>query len=466
MKQIHFKKVLLILLVLLPCIFAIAIFAQNEGESELIIPDTPDAVVYNAHSADIGWMDKVLSAQTAGTVGLGKQMESISIEAPNIINLSADSNIVYNTHVSYIGWLDEVSNGAESGTTGRSLSIESFYIKLTGEAANEYDIYYRAHLSNFGWLDWTKNGEKAGTEGLGKSLEAYEVIMLPKGSAAPGNTEISYFTNETFKDLLNLTSQASVENVGWIDSSNNQLGTQGQNQGIEAVRFNINNLGDESSISYNLYVEDIGWVQDQSNDEIAGTVGQDKQAEAICIALKGIAANNFDIYYRAHVEDYGWLGWAKNGEIAGTSGGRKKLEAVEIKVQYKNEPAPTSDNDAYIEIKDKLTAADVPNFNLICAIVQHEGGASYESALAVMSCVMNRCDSGRWGGTDPVSVLTAPGQFASYLGGYYRQFLNNPAPAVQQAVLDCLNGTRSHPYQSFRSYATRGSVCIGGNWYF
>lgn len=105
------------------------------------------------------------------------------------------------------------------------------------------------------------------------------------------------------------------------------------------------------------------------------------------------------------------------------------------------------------------------DYNLVCAIVEHEGGSSYEGALAVMSCVMNRVDANGYG-SDPVSVLTAPGQFASYLDGYYKQFLNNSSTSVRQAVTDCLNGKRSHNYLNFRSYQTTGSEKIGGNWFF
>ena len=35
-------------------------------------------------------------------------------------------------------------------------------IRLTGEAAEKYDIYYRVHCQDDGWLGWAKNGEKAG----------------------------------------------------------------------------------------------------------------------------------------------------------------------------------------------------------------------------------------------------------------------------------------------------------------
>jgi uncharacterized protein YabE (DUF348 family) len=108
------------------------------------------------------------------------------------------------------------------------------------------------------------------------------------------------------------------------------------------------------------------------------------------------------------------------------------------------------------------------DFQLICAIVQHEAGNSYDSVLAVMSTVLNRADAGNWGGgSDPVGILTASGQFESYFGGYYTQLLGNTADFTQQAVRDCLNGTRNHDYQRFRSYETTGSVQIaGGNYYF
>lgn len=111
------------------------------------------------------------------------------------------------------------------------------------------------------------------------------------------------------------------------------------------------------------------------------------------------------------------------------------------------------------------TSLSQEDYDLVCAIVEHEAGSTYESALAVMSCVMNRVDANGYG-NNPVSVLTAPGQFASYLDGYYKQFLGNSSSVVRQAVNDCLSGKRSHNYLNFRSYKTTGSEKIGGNWFF
>ena len=143
---------------------------------------------------------------------------------------------------------------------------------------------------------------------------------------------------------------------------------------------------------------------------------------------------------------------------------------------------PAADNSATSGLSDYAASVDMShggstgnatestantNMDLICAIVAHEGGTSYEGSLAVISCVMNRVDAGNWGGSDASSVLTAPGQFASYLDGYYTQYLGADIPEVRAAVTDCMDGgLRSHPYTSFRSYETDGSVNIRGNWYF
>lgn len=108
------------------------------------------------------------------------------------------------------------------------------------------------------------------------------------------------------------------------------------------------------------------------------------------------------------------------------------------------------------------------NMDLISAVVAQEGGHTYEGALAVISCMMNRADVGSWGGGDVIGVIKAPGQFAAYLDGDYSKYMGAALPEVRQAVTDCMvGGKRSHNYLSFRSYQTSGSVQIaGGNWYF
>lgn len=113
------------------------------------------------------------------------------------------------------------------------------------------------------------------------------------------------------------------------------------------------------------------------------------------------------------------------------------------------------------------------DLELIWAIVGQEDGGSYEGALAVITSAMNRADINYGGhGTDPLSQLTAPGQYCyspevsdpslwqSKLGG-------NVPDYVKQAVNDCLvSGLRNHDYLNFRSTQVPGRVQIGGNWFF
>jgi hypothetical protein len=48
-------------------------------------------------------------------------------------------------------------------------------------------VYYRVHVSNYGWTGWAMNAELAGSTGCGRAVEALEVVVVPKGSAAPGS---------------------------------------------------------------------------------------------------------------------------------------------------------------------------------------------------------------------------------------------------------------------------------------
>ncbi len=141
----------------------------------------------------------------------------------------------------------------------------------------------------------------------------------------------------------------------------------------------------------------------------------------------------------------------------------------------------------YVSITNKqpmastYTANSSEQLDIIYAVVAQECASSYEGALAVISCVLNRCESPAWqayGGHDPYRQITFSGQFAySELvdsGQHYKQYLGGKAPDyVKQAVDDALTkGIRNHTYTRFR---TNTEQCrkdhpigtdIGGNWYF
>ena len=109
------------------------------------------------------------------------------------------------------------------------------------------------------------------------------------------------------------------------------------------------------------------------------------------------------------------------------------------------------------------------DLDLLCAITAQESGSSYAGSLAVITTACNRAESSKWrkNGSDPLSQYKAKGQFCYSIDSHWKRKLNGKYPSyVKQAVVDALNGKRSHSYLSFRSAGTHAGVYIGGNVYF
>lgn len=145
--------------------------------------NTDVTCTYQTHVQNVGWQDWKNNGDMSGTSGKGLRLEGIRIKTN-----TSELGLSYATHVQNIGWQDPVAAGVMSGTSGLGLRLEAIRINLTGAKATQYDIYYRVHAQNVGWLDWAVNGADSGTAGFGYRLEGIEIKVLPKGSAAPGNT--------------------------------------------------------------------------------------------------------------------------------------------------------------------------------------------------------------------------------------------------------------------------------------
>jgi len=135
---------------------------------------------------------------------------------------------------------------------------------------------------------------------------------------------------------------AHVQNKGWLDyvSDGNIAGTVGEELQMEAIKIHLKNAS--GKIWYKVYVQDAGWQDWVSNDKVAGTEGKSKRIEAIKIQITGDIYDTYDIFYRAHVGNIGWLGWTKNGGIAGTIDVGTRIEAVQIVLKKKDQPEKMS----------------------------------------------------------------------------------------------------------------------------
>ena len=360
----------------------------------------PDIKVsYRTHIQTFGWEGKADDIKTwkangamSGTSGLAKRLEGINIVvAPTTTCEDLDLGIQYTTHCQSYGWLPWSADGDMNGTEGEAKRLEAIMIQLTGEHADYYDVYYRVHAQTYGWLGWAKNGEPSGTAGYAKRLEGIQIVVVKKGEsynqkmegitsarteafvAKAGSSPIVNYpatsnTNPVVPgaDDVNVAYRTHVQSFGWQGwKYNGQMsGTSGLAKRLEGIEINLTNKDYDGGIAYATHVQTYGWQGADLNKpstwkhdgQMAGTSGEAKRLEAICITLTGDMAEHYDIYYRVHAQSYGWLGWAKNGETSGTAGYAKRLEGIQIVIVPKGGKAPTNhggiisnDTRAYIE---------------------------------------------------------------------------------------------------------------------
>ena len=185
--------------------------APGSTDNALFSSAVPVALIAQGHSSDIGWMSPVVDSKAVGTTGKAKALEALRL---CLVGAPEGCGVRVSAHVENIGWQAWSSNGSLAGTTGRSLTIEAVKAELTGPISSTYDLYYRVHVANIGWLGWTKNGVEGGTSNLGYRMEGYEVVLKPKGSAAPGSTANSYLKEHN--DTVLGVSRPSI--LRWLNS--------------------------------------------------------------------------------------------------------------------------------------------------------------------------------------------------------------------------------------------------------
>lgn len=157
------------------------------------------------------------------------------------------------------------------------------------------------------------------------------------------DSEVITQQNST-KQLPTVTYSAHVQDIGWQKSVDNATvsGTVGQEKQVEAIKLSIKAPeGITGKLSYKTYVKGQGWQSSVESGQVSGTVGQSKPIEALSINLTDNLQKLYDVYYRVHVQDIGWMAWAKNGAYAGTLEMSKRLEAYEVKFTLKGQSVLT-----------------------------------------------------------------------------------------------------------------------------
>lgn len=100
---------------------------------------------------------------------------------------------------------------------------------------------------------------------------------------------------------------------------------------ICTVSIPVLNYADSNPyISYQVHVQDYGWLSETSANDVAGTTGQSKRVEAIIIKLEN---SSYKIKYRVHAKNIGWMNWVESGQVAGTTGESRRIEAIQIVIE-------------------------------------------------------------------------------------------------------------------------------------
>ena len=302
--------------------------------------DDPASISIRSHTSNIGWMSPVGGGSVAGTTGRGLPMEALEAQLDWYGHSGA---IELRGHVSNIGW-QQWSEG-RCGTTGKAQRLEAVQIRLTGEAAEKYDIWYCAHVSGIGWLDWARNGAAAGSAGKGRAIEAVKVVLVEKGGAAPGSSAKVFIGDP---DAVTVSGSAvSGESLGSSSGKKAAIGGKGAKL-LNSISLSVAGQTDNGSISYSVMDEYSGWDASSSDGGAAKAVSG-APIKAIKMSLSGQLAANYDIWYRVCDSGNGWTGWASNGQACGVSGGSSGLCGIDVALVNKGQSSPGSSANAFIE---------------------------------------------------------------------------------------------------------------------
>lgn len=109
----------------------------------------------------------------------------ISAFSMDLNNFDGIGGISYRAYTNTGGFLWWYHDGGLTGVPGEGSYVEAVQLQLTGDAERLYDVYYSVTSSNQGKMGYAVNGQIAGTTDIGEYITGIDVVLVPKGGAAP-----------------------------------------------------------------------------------------------------------------------------------------------------------------------------------------------------------------------------------------------------------------------------------------
>lgn len=148
--------------------------------------------------------------------------------------------------------------------------------------------------------------------------------------SAPRRGDLVFFGNTSHIGIIEDVRDGKIYTIEGNTSNKAELVTNGGCVARKSYSINSKYIHSFARLKYMIpnlrikaHIQDYGWSDWKQENEVVGTVGEDKRIEAII--LEG------DVSYRVHAQDIGWTEWKNSGEIAGTVGESKQIEAIEIR---------------------------------------------------------------------------------------------------------------------------------------
>ncbi len=133
------------------------------------------------------------------------------------------------------------------------------------------------------------------------------------------------------KPVPDICYQAHVKDLGWLAKvmEGETAGTTGQARRMEAVCIWLLGAGN-ARVAYSVHVQNKGWLPYVTGGIVAGTTGEARRMEAIRTRLENMPG--WSITYRVHMADKGWSEWVSNDAVAGTTGESRQMKAIQIRL--------------------------------------------------------------------------------------------------------------------------------------
>lgn len=264
-----------------------------------------------------------LNIDVTGNVTFGAKLEGSDSSIPDTIAGSVSDTIFTTFSASGTVTLPE-------GTAATQKAIKAFFGKAVVADGTEVKVDGKTFISD-------------GENGYEPKPSTPSTPGGDGGSTTPPSTE----DPEVPTDLPTFGgATAHIQNIGDVPSSAITLGgnsvfvgTTGRSLRLEEVSFSL--ADGLKGLSYQVHVQDKGWLSTVADGAKTGTRGQGKRIEAIKFTLSKELDKEYDVYYRVHVQNQGTTKWYKTGDIAGTTGKSLRIEAIQVALVKKPANLPT-----------------------------------------------------------------------------------------------------------------------------